>query len=649
MKPPKTGQANRAKAPRHIPPTQPRTVIVGAQHLVRHHITLDFEELNLEPAESIRIETLTAIHPHHEIIAAVTPQKVRDLLNIAEKRGIPLTAMHDAIDAACLSFEPAIEIAMSETGIPTQTCETAIVAAIKEANIPTYLTSRIAEWMRLSTHLLDIPRDIVPPAALQAAIKAAREHGVAEHYINILQTQTDVGQGSIFNPQPPYQNIHPSPETIIPKPRPAAVPSICNCTNCYDQKISVQAPHKDSFDTAISRHADAVALDTLIDLHQSAEQQDQADILLALHQQTLRVEHHIALNQPNTTHPYPTLITETQAAAHAARQYISQQPNPQYQNHDKPSAVQLITHLIHAEAATDLLYQEHPTQGTENNAYTAHAIYRNLCRAMYIDQELDAASDLDVDHAQELTLLPKEIIIANIDEIYTSTIHELLDTTPRVVSTDVANLPDLMHDADNAMESPLNATFTFSTNSQGKAGKPAIVRRYHQGALHFRTTDEPMPAGYPFNVVLQDQFALLTQAVMRTQELPEETFFHQAKYNEILANIGVHDIQNSAVQDIMYAAIAAGAHPGQAQQMARTALNRAPVYISRATDTETAQAAIDAARKAGADDRTLYHIADALERTDLVKPPEPVLTRHSRAIIKAAQQRGIPAPAVNLM
>ena len=399
-------------------------------------------------------------------------------------------------------------------------------------------------------------------------------------------------------------------------------------------------------------------------IHAQYDGPDSADraVLTALQSATSMVAHHLAHHQPHSARPHPALATEAEYAVAQTMQYLGSCAPSEAKGAKTPieTAVDLCCQIAHAESVADVHTQEivNPTDEPEHAIRRLHALNLALARVENAHQAL-----LDMDPAERRQA--EEIV-----GIHTHTTRQLVHTTlrldhslvrselPEDVSPTAALHPELVNAARHNQSSLLEAGYGWTTDERGRPTTPAVVRRYHQGVVHYRATNEPLPRGYPSGWANEDYIALMAQSMQQTQTSPATDLSLQVQASSHRARFALHDIQHESWRHLQDLAYQLGLPPTAANFMLKElsgnlpdALSEdpPPFYTKPATDESTARAILDAAQDAGADDRQLYRLATAMGYRTLVPAPHPVPTRHVQAINRAARQRGLHQRNVALM
>ena len=645
------------------PEDYPEHLFTILKSMTKRHLALDYLEKDTRPPESVRIKTTVALTPARVSVNALSPANTQAIIKLATERNIPESAIKNAINAACGHLSTAADAVLSDAGITPQRCnpETfkAIADAVMEATNDPFLVQHLANIMNLPAHLLELPRAIMNPSQIKAITTAAHEEGIPEYYIDLYVSRTDDGTTDIFNPPPAYRDNYTSPTEIYNPPKPTAEPSTCQCQACGPGMDLVVSP-RDTLTLEIRHQGDAVAIQKLTDIHQKMSKEainaEITDAILeAIKEITLKVDHHLVLNQIHTTHPYPEIAKATKAAAAQANLYLAQQQarEPTTSNNQLSTAIRTNCHILHAAEATkvheNLLFGHY--SDIEHNMRHLHAMHLMLTRADLRTEEF-LRTNLNVQRKAIMSLnFDPQVATQEIRETVSEQQYIIMMDIPEAVSEAAAQHEELLNQAQTNPYSPLEASYTWTKGKNGQALLPAIVRRYQQGTVYYRLTYEPTPKDYPSTWAQEDKTALVSQIIRKTKTRPSTELMKHAASTATNAILGMHNVQEQSWERIAQLIRGLGLTTTAVNQTIRDLSGNLLESMSEAqslyqpqppVNAEAATQIIDAARNAGADAHQVYQIATTISHQHLADKPPPVAIRHARAIARIARQRGVP-------
>ena len=645
------------------PEDYPAHLFTILKSMTMRHLALDYLEKDTKPPESVRIKATVALTPARASVNALSPDNTQAIIKMATDRNIPESAIKNAFSAACGHLSIATDAVLSDAGVTPHRCnpETfeAIADAVMEATNDPFLVQHLANTMNLPAHLLELPRAIVNPSQIEAITTAAQEEGIPEYYIDLYVSRTDDGTADVFNPPPQYRDNYPRPIGIYNPPKPTAEPSTCQCQACGSGMDLVVSP-RDTLTLEIRHQGDAVVIQKLTDIHQkmtteaiNAEITDA--ILEAIEEITLKVDHHLVLNQINTTHPYPEIAKATKAAAAQANLYLAQQQtrDPTTSNSQLSTAIRTNCHILHAAEATKVhekVLLDHCSD-IEQAMRHLHAMHLMLTRADLRTEDF-LRTDLKVQQKALISLnFDPKVATQEIRETVSEHQDIIMMDIPEAVSEAAAQHEELLNEALSNQYSPLDASYTWTKGKDGQAVLPAIVRRYHQGTVYYRLTYEPTPKDYPSTWAKEDHTALVSQTIRKTETTPSKELMKHATSTVTNAMLGMHNVQEQSWERIAQLIRGLGLTTTAVNQTIRdlsgNLLNsmgeaQRPYLPQPPVNAEAARQIIDAARNAGADAHQVYQIAATISHQHLADKPPPVAIRHARAMARAARQRGVP-------
>ena len=292
----------------------PQRITILLTAMAMRHLALQLEQYDVEPSETVRIHSASALHQASSAIMTLTPDVMSALIQESRHRQVPDSAIKDAVHAACSHFPTASNFILSNTDLTPQRCSTEVIQAIAQVLTSPeqdHLVNHIATQMHAPTHLLNLPRAIVAPQHLERIAATARRLGVPEHRIHAYLARTDDGSADDFNPPPPYHDYYTPPADIHSPPTDHTAPLMCSCPWCesYQQRYDNNA--RDALTLAIRHSGQANACTNIIALHRNAPEELHLPILDVLNDVTSRLGHAVALLQPHTGNPLNGIIGET--------------------------------------------------------------------------------------------------------------------------------------------------------------------------------------------------------------------------------------------------------------------------------------------------------------------------------------------------
>ena len=240
--------------------------------------------------------------------------------------------------------------------------------------------------------------------------------------------------------------------------------------------------------------------------------------------------------------------------------------------------------------------------------------------------------------------------------------RQILDETRELVtrsmpvhtSAEAQAMPEMLIEADNAEIPILNAVWNYTKTPDHDAVKPVIMRRYHQGSIHYATSDEPAPELYPKQWVKEDCANMAQQVATDPTANISSELMQEIRNHALMAELQLHCLQLSCWTKLAQLADELGLPPTASNNMLESLGGLMPKHhtqhlLQKPTDEATTRAIIQASLDAGADDRELLRIAHILEYQELAHTPKSIAVRHARAIARTARRRGVPQRLCSLM
>ena len=630
------------------------------------HLSLDLEQDGTEPAESVRISILTSMTGVTETVESLKPETIHAIMQVASQRQVPENAIQESIKAACQPTGPAGNQALSDADLPPQHCSTELFEQVAQSaqshGADAHLIQALAEFMNIPSYLLNLPRAIVNDQQFQHVAAVVKQEGLPEFYLGLWRKRTDDGSSVVYHPPPPYQDLHPTPSEFYNPPAPNGATSQCECDTCHRMNRNNFNTPRDAYNLAIRHQGDAYGLRALMAHHNDVRTTHDAEadrMLDTIQDLTTQLGHYSAVNQVHSTHPYPDLMREINETALAARHYLDQTGQKNTLSNAKErhkDAINTMALIYHAEAAANehQRHLEKQDASLEEQLRRLHALNRLLNVVKISQMHMKAQPPQTREKAAlmlEVTDEDEDVVVTLI-RIINFAKQEILRETPTKTSQKAAKHPELLKEMDYHTGSPLVACYQHTIDRAGKPAKPSLVRRYHEGCFHIRTTEEPCPKGYPWTWMPEDEMEMVTETILACGQRPDQSLLMEATRQNVRATFGVHDIQQEAWPKIAQAAKEAGLPP--------TAINHMMAQLKGGTfrihdvvsdqqqnteqnaDRETASKILEDATAAGANPYQILRLAVAMDQPSLAPEIPPIAVRHVRAIVKTARQRGVP-------